>query len=316
MRMPLFDRHNAVEPEAQQAQPGHPPPPATAHFFVTPRARAALEAQEAELPPGQSLCLAYLSKPAPEGPTTAIYELPNPDLQNVAIPAVCEGCRAFVDVTLAAEAPAIVVDYTIAEGYTDVAIPPHTTTATNPAKIRLSFERLLRFHPDFFDPKPDFDPLEQSAILAMRLLYGDARAAMVLTVRPNVIVAAYSDDLDAVALLRFSPRHADEHRLTVGSRLVTVNTYTPGQRLAPDLHLGPEPKSAAFSNFHSCIADLLSEDQQRLAELHASIPPQEWEHCWALGEAALAARAPTRSGRPLRAGVPGRRSRSSRAPLE
>ena len=139
----------------------------------------------------------------------------------------------------------------------------------------------------------------------MRLLFGDTRAAVVVGVRPNLVVAAYSDDLDAVALLRFSPRHADEHQLSVGSRLVTVNTYQPGAGVASDLHLGPEPQSAAFCNFHPLIADLLSEDRRRLAELHQAIPESEWKHARELGEAAVAAKAPTRSGRPLRAGTVG-----------
>jgi len=44
---------------------------------------------------------------------------------------------------------------------------------------------------------------------------------------------------------------------------------------------------------------------RRLAELHQAIPESEWKHARELGEAAVAAKAPTRSGRPLRAGTVG-----------
>ena len=271
------------------------------HFYVTPRALAALrEKERSECYAGESLCLCYAKKP--EGAATGIYKLPDHEIERTAAAAACSEIPAFIDRHLLGECPAIVVDWTEEESFADMVVPPTGSAAANPGKVHLSFERLLRFHPDFFLERDGFDPLEQSALIAMRLLFGDTRAAVVMGVEPNLIVAAYSDDLDAVALLRFSAKHVEAHQLSVGSRLLTVNTYTSGAGLAGDLFAGPAPQSAAFCNFHPLIADFLTEDRERLAQLRQSISEMEWIRARALGQAALAAHCPTRSGRPLRSG--------------
>jgi hypothetical protein len=57
--------------------------------------------------------------------------------------------------------------------------------------------------------------------VATHLDRGDARAALVAAITPDVLVAAYTDELDCVAMLRFPQELVDIYDLEVGTRLIT-----------------------------------------------------------------------------------------------
>lgn len=185
------------------------------------------------------------------------------------------------------------------------------STASDPGGIRLSHDKLRRFHPELYEPKGlwrwlgRISPLQRFWLTRKteHLLHGDSRAALVISVQP-LLVAAYTDELDCIALLQFPPELAAEYGLQVGTRLLTVNLYAPGSTPAADLENGPA-SYRRYSNFDPLIAEFVSDDQPRIEFRKAEISEAEWRRTAALAQEYLAKRGPlARDGRPMRSGVP------------
>lgn len=178
--------------------------------------------------------------------------------------------------------------------------------AQDSGKIVLSERRLRRFHYDLYDvpfwlfwkPQKRKAQLWHRLNIAEHLYHGDSRAALVVQTRPYLIVAAYTCELDCVALLGFdneAPRSEDpsdwshfqypyrlcdelirRHNLKTGLRLLTVNCYTDIEEgIAPDLILGPRSRRV-YGNVFPLIADFLTEDQDRVEKRKTQISEQEW----------------------------------------
>jgi hypothetical protein len=116
---------------------------------------------------------------------------------------------------------------------------------------------------------------------ADHLSHGDSRAAVVVSVAP-LLVAAYTDEIDCIALLQFPDDLLGEYDLHVRDRLLTVNRYVAGGLLAPDLEDG-RLSYHRFSNFQPMIADFLTEDSDRLRQRKIRIGEDEWVRTWVLG---------------------------------
>ncbi|MBQ7380815.1 MAG: hypothetical protein IJW69_01885 [Clostridia bacterium] len=69
------------------------------------------------------------------------------------------------------------------------------------------------------------------------LFYGDTQPAIVVSVNP-LLIAAYSDEMDAVVMLRFPMEFVEKYNLSVGSRLTTSNVYFTGNQFASDIFVG------------------------------------------------------------------------------
>lgn len=188
-----------------------------------------------------------------------------------------------------------------------------TTQASNPGGIRLSHEKMRRFHPELYEPRGLFrvlnrlSPLQQSwrTYHEEHLLHGDSRAAVVVSVSP-LLVSAYTDELDCVAVLKFDHRLVEEHGLQSGTRLLTVNLYSFGQTPVADLESGPA-SYRRYSNFTPYIAEFLSEDTARIAHRKTQISTAEWARAEQLGRAHIAKHGlRVRDGQPLRCSVPTR----------
>ncbi|NUP05507.1 MAG: hypothetical protein HOW73_05555 [Polyangiaceae bacterium] len=163
-----------------------------------------------------------------------------------------------------------------------------STRADHPGGVELSLEKLRILEPQLFtdgtfkcSPTCDVDhpAAEMRERIAEHLEVGDSRAAIVVSVA-HLVVAAYSDDLDTVALVRFPPALVAKYGLSVGSRLLTVNTYgqveAHGQLLyAADIV--PGPRRVRWSNFSPFIADFLSDDTDWIESRKRDIPPEEWD---------------------------------------
>ena len=117
------------------------------------------------------------------------------------------------------------------------------------------------------------------------LRMGDSRAAVVISCTP-LRVAAYTDELDCVAVLAFPPEFVERFGLTEGARVLAVNVYWRDSRIAPDLTPGPGAHKR-WQNFSPLIADFLSEDRDRIEERKSKIAESEWERCLALGRLAV-----------------------------
>lgn len=146
--------------------------------------------------------------------------------------------------------------------------------ASNPGQLSLARTRLQRLAPAADE--------SVAARLVQHLQGGDCRAACVVSVEP-LLVAAYTDELDCVAMLCFPPWLVREHGLEVGSRLVTVNTYQRGPQAASDLAAGRR-HTGRYANFIPVIAEFVSDDRERIQQLEDKIPEKEWSRCRKLGD--------------------------------
>jgi hypothetical protein len=143
----------------------------------------------------------------------------------------------------------------------------------------------------------------QRDYLAGHLRRGDARAAVVVSSEP-LLVAAYSDDLDAVAVLRFPAGLAEAHGLRVGSRLLAVNSYRRGRGIDPDLTPGPG-RAGAWTGFMPVVAEFVSDDAETIEAHKRRIADAEWRRAGDLGREYLRLRpGVARDGRPIDCAVP------------
>jgi hypothetical protein len=188
------------------------------------------------------------------------------------------------------------------------------TRASDSVAVGLSEARLRRLQPELFGWRAWFTGVgwgdrrlgarQAREMIAEHLRFGDSRAAVVVKTIPTLLVAAYTDEQDAVLLLQFPQSLAEEHHLRSGSRLLTVNTYAGGQRMAPDIVEGPA-STGRWSNFYPLIADFLSDDSQLIARRKDSIAEVEWQRAARFADALLRQeKVSFRDGRPLQSRIP------------
>ncbi len=181
---------------------------------------------------------------------------------------------------------------------------------SNAAHLKWSVEKMKELRPELFG----FSGLIYSLFVLLRQQFndkqfiqecidgGDSRAAVVMSVSP-LLVAAYSDELDAVAMLRFPDHLAQKYGLTVGSRLLTVNNYG-AESGAMDLMPGPK-NTRNWDNIIPTIAEFVSDDLVQIEQLKRAIPEKEWQRAFAMGRQYLQALPGCyRDGRPFLAGMP------------
>ncbi len=180
------------------------------------------------------------------------------------------------------------------------------STASDPGQLELSHEKLQLLRPDLYGLAGMWHSIkvklgqawDQKKQVARQLLTGDSRAAVVISVAP-LLVAAYTDELDCIAMLQFPNQLVGQGGLKIGSRLLTVNFYDDDCALARDLFPGPK-NTKRWTNFEPLIADFLTSDQQRLQHRKQQISESEWQRTVAMGQEYLK-RHPNKSrdGRPI-----------------
>ena len=183
--------------------------------------------------------------------------------------------------------------------------------ASDPGGITLSHAKLRILRPDlygmagfmqWFREKTGLT-WEQIAYLPRHLENGDSRAAVVVSTAP-LLVAAYTDELDCVAVLKFPEEFVEDYELRVGSRLLTINTYKRQERYDPDLILG-ETNTENWTGFHPIIAEFVSDDEESIELRKRKIADEEWRRTQRLGREYLQQKPGLfRDGRPVYAGVP------------
>ncbi len=188
-----------------------------------------------------------------------------------------------------------------------------TTRASDPGGVHMSKRKLRRFRPELFGIRSLFFRLlfseaegsarEMRQMMHDHLYYGDSRAAVVLSTTP-LLVAAYTDELDAVAVLRFDQHFVGEYGLYVGSRLLTVNTYSTDVSESTDLHPGVNALGN-WQAFWPFIADFLTDDLDRVENRKREISEKEWKRTEELGREYLTRyRHLPRDGNPLFSSTP------------
>lgn len=174
--------------------------------------------------------------------------------------------------------------------------------ASNRAELSLSEEKLRCYQPEAFGFRGLLWSIRKRVrfkrLVAECLRYGDARAAIVVSVLP-LVVGAYSDEFDAALALLFPDALAEHLSLTVGQHLVTVNAYGPTP--ARDIVRGPNAQTE-WGNFVPTIAEFFSDDMGRIEHLHSTIAEPEWSRCAELCAVWMTTRTPpARDGLPLHA---------------
>ena len=137
------------------------------------------------------------------------------------------------------------------------------------------------------------------------LWHGDTRAAIVVKTDP-LLIAAYTDELDCVAILHFNERLVSAYNLEIGSRLLTVNIYEYMDDGSYESDLIPGPRaSGLYRNVTPLIADFLTDDLMRVAKRKAQIREDEWRRTEELGQSYLSENhARARDGRPFWSSLP------------
>ena len=183
--------------------------------------------------------------------------------------------------------------------------------ASNPGLIEISHANVRWLQPALYPPlswkilnREKWQRRKEYLVfIEEQLSNGDSRAAIVMSEKP-CIIAAYTDELDCVALLQFAHAATPHFGLKQSMRLLTVNTYSYlSQGLASDLTLGKN-HLGNYGNFTPFVADFLSDDLERINERKLEISEWEWNRTQGLGQQALQNRISPRDGRPLFCGQP------------
>jgi hypothetical protein len=185
------------------------------------------------------------------------------------------------------------------------------TFASDPGRIVLSHAKLRLLRPDLYGfqgfcrwLREKFQAaFPEKVYIEEQLQNGDSRAAVVVSTAP-LLIAAYTDELDCIALLRFPYEFVVQYDLREGKRLLTVNTYRQGGQVSADLIPGPN-QLHRWTGFHPIIAEFVSDSQQRIEVRKKHILEAEWQRTFSLGKEYVARRpGVARDGRPVYASIP------------
>jgi hypothetical protein len=190
------------------------------------------------------------------------------------------------------------------------------TAASDPLPITVSDDKLSRLEPDLYNWQAwltmvpwgakKLNALQTKRMIREHMGFGDSRAAIVARVDPVLLVAAYTDEQDAVLLLKFPSFLTVEHQLRRGTRLLTVNTYGRGPKMMPDIVPGPN-SLGRWINFYPIIAEFVSDDLEIIDARKQAIEDDEWRRAARFAEAKLQEPGFTvRDGSPIRSAKPGK----------
>lgn len=193
-----------------------------------------------------------------------------------------------------------------------------TTCASDPGHITLSHTKLRVLRPDLYGLSGIWKSVlaffgvgwPQRIYIKEQLQYGDSRAAVVVSITP-LLICAYTDELDCVALLRFPYNFVHQYNLSIGTRLLTVNCYRKSQDYDQDLIPGPK-LIQRWTGFHPIIADFLTDDYDRLEARKNEITEDEWQRAETMGTEYIQLRpGVARNGRPVYSSIPAQITRGT-----
>lgn len=116
------------------------------------------------------------------------------------------------------------------------------TYAENQSKLKLSNEKFKEIKDLFEFNKSELSFYKkQKGKIKAYLKEGDLQPAVVCLLHP-LLIGAYSDEMDAVVMLKFPTSFINKYKLEEGQRLVTSNVYWPKDmfNIAEDIFVGEE----------------------------------------------------------------------------
>ena len=312
MRTPRQFFRDLTRPAAPPA--GEQPDDFFPHVFITPRAERDMLALDQQR--GRQLCI--LLTRSPDGQIDHLATPYGNLTHEKVVRITCPERPCYILEELREEKAGFVVDHVPLPndppGTRKPNVPwtmklpwPSGATASDPGGLRVSMKKLELLHPELFIDSAPINVIQPIASAAYHLLFADANPGIVASIRPELIVSAYSGDIDCVVLLRFPSQAADqliaEHGLKPGQRLISLNSYRDDPNIAPDLV--PGPRYSNWTNYNPWIAEFLADDRERIADLHEQINEGFWQRCREMTVAAVKKRPlRPRDGRPLRSAKP------------
>lgn len=160
-----------------------------------------------------------------------------------------------------------------------------TPGAFNPGLFSLNKEKLKRLRPQIFGLSALTNHnLDHVAYIMNQMNDGDMQPAVVVCVDP-LLVACYNDEFDAVTLLYFPARLGRRYGWELYHRLMTVNAYNGFGLLRRNKDIDPGPRaSTRFKSVGPLVADLYTDDVERLERKKREVPAGWWDYTIQLGE--------------------------------
>lgn len=163
------------------------------------------------------------------------------------------------------------------------------TRASDPLALTVSREKLILLRPDLYGytglikklKAILFKKIDHLRYIREQISFGDSQPAVVISVKP-VRVAAYSDEMDCIAMLEFPDGIAKLYSLQVGSRLITINTYKGNLPYHEDLLIG-EGYLGKWFGFCPTIADFVSDNMALVNARKQAIDEERWAYVYDLG---------------------------------
>ncbi len=161
--------------------------------------------------------------------------------------------------------------------------------AVAPGQLTLSDQKLRMMRPDLYGIGGYWQRFIsklgigfcQRMFVMNQLMTGDCRAAMVISLNP-LLVAAFTDEIDCIAMLEFPDLIIPTYQLQIGTRLLTVNFYTDAFQMQSDLIPGQDNKKR-WQMFFPLVADFVSGDYEKIRQHKARINEEEWQKTYYLG---------------------------------
>lgn len=142
---------------------------------------------------------------------------------------------------------------------------------TNRKKVKALYPRSCSLNVDMNGPSA-----EKMSGIIVQMNDGDLSTGVVMSIDP-LLVACYSPDFDAVALYCFPTELGIKMGWSTGKRLLTVNGYDGYGviKKLKDLDISPNCKSK-LKSFGPLIAELYTDNAERVARKKAEIPEEMW----------------------------------------
>ena len=158
------------------------------------------------------------------------------------------------------------------------------TKAENQANVKFSYKKYYSFRNRIntkFSGRFYSDMQIENVMRA--LLYGDTQPAMVVSTEP-LLIAAYSDEMDAVIMLRFPSELVEQYELTPGARLTTSSVYFSGERVAADIFVG-ERYLRRWVDFMPIVQLFLGKGDEKIRAKTALFGEDIWSRVAEMAEA-------------------------------
>ena len=150
-------------------------------------------------------------------------------------------------------------------------------SASNQANVKFSHKKYYSFRKRI---SPTFGGRFHADMcidfVARALCYGDTQPALITSLSP-LTIAAYSDEIDGVLMLRFPDEFVDKFNLYPGMRLTTSNVYFRHEEFPADILVG-ENFSRNYNDFLPVVQLFLGKNDKKIKAKTQLFGEDVWKH--------------------------------------